>query len=163
MYDEFTSNFGMIQLPLNHEFTSYEQKKVKRKLQIKTAQSAKFSSANMFSMNKIKRSFLKKKTLSNVNTGLVVDQEKIEVDKNNLNTISENVNALVTNGLGLLFAKMQETLHSQKLNLIYCPSHLSTCDKTLKLSKYKQFKYYTREYYNASENSQSSDSNSSVK
>lgn len=163
MYDEFTSNFGMIQLPLNHEFTSYEQKKVKRKLQIKTAQSTKFSSGNMFSMNKAKRSFLKKKTLSNVNTGLVVDQEKIEVDKNNLNTISENVNALVTNGLGLLFAKIQETLYTQKLNLVYCPSHLKTCDKTLKLSKYKQFKYYTKEYYNVSEESQSSESISSVK
>ena len=34
MYDEFTSNFGMIQLPLNNELFRIENKKFKRKFNL---------------------------------------------------------------------------------------------------------------------------------
>ena len=150
MYDEFTSNFGMIQLPLNHEFNAIEKKKIKRKLNIRS------NNMKMSSIIKGKNSFIRKKTNSNINNALVVDQEKLEVDKTNLNIINENANALVSNGLALFFAKMQETLTTQKLNLIYAPRHLSTCEKLLKNARYSRFRFYTQDNYNDNEGSSGS-------
>ena len=150
MYDEFTSNFGMIQLPLNHEFNAIEKKKIKRKLNIRS------NNMKMSSIIKGKNSFIRKKTNSNINNVLVVDQEKLEVDKTNLNIINENANALVSNGLALFFAKMQETLTTQKLNLIYAPRHLSTCEKLLKNARYSRFRFYTQDNYNDNEGSSGS-------
>ena len=95
MYDEFTTSFGMIQLPLNNELSINENKKYKRKLNIRprdikisgtTMQSSKDLKEEMDGKKKsleknnaIKGNFGRKKTITN-NT-LVPDQEKEKMEK----------------------------------------------------------------------------------
>ena len=94
MYDEFTSNFGMIQLPLSNEFSLIESKKYKRKLNIRPRDyklgnlNTQFSkvisneeSESKKASGKYERFVNKnrKKTISN--NSLIPDQEKEKVEK----------------------------------------------------------------------------------
>ena len=146
MYDEFTSNFGMIQLPLNKNY-SLEGKKYKRKLNIKHKENnnRQLSSFHLIGSGGRNKNFVRKKTITNVNTNLISEQEKIEVDKKNLGIVNENAKSIFINGFGLCLGKIQECIKTQKLELEYTPSHLVDCSKN---SNYKKFsKDYEQDSY----------------
>ena len=138
MYDEFTSNFGMIQLPLNRQYM--EGKKYKRKLLIKpresiTKQLSSFHLPNSIGRNK---NFIRKKTISNVNINLITEQEKIEVDKKNLGIVNENGKNIFINGFGLFLGKIQECIKNQKLELEFTPNHLVDCKTNINFKKFSK-------------------------
>ena len=147
MYDEFTSNFGMIQLPLNHEVPAFDTKKYKRKLMINQNSSTKNIYGSVFTHNKFKNSFLRKKTISNNNNALIPDQEKIEADNKNLKLVNDGAQSIIVNGLALFIAKIQESIEDPLRKFKYCPKHLSRCQKLLRNSIYPRFEYYTKDNY----------------
>jgi hypothetical protein len=138
MYDEFTSNFGMIQLPLNRQYM--EGKKYKRKLLIKPRESInkQLSSLNFPNSNGRNKNFIRKKTITNFNINLISEQEKIEVDKKNLGIVNENGKNIFINGFGLFLGKIQECIKNQKLELEYIPSHLIEFKKNINYKKFSR-------------------------
>jgi hypothetical protein len=138
MYDEFTSNFGMIQLPLNNEFSLIESKKYKRKLNIKPRdyklggpmlQYSKDYKEEMdgkkkgLDKNGIKGNVGRKKTITN-NT-LIPDQEKEKTEKKNLNCVDTNAKEIFKYGFGLFLAIIQESISTQKVDYSCAPSHIA--------------------------------------
>ena len=138
MYDEFTSNFGMIQLPLNNEFSLIESKKYKRKLNIKPRdykmggqmlQYSKDYKEEMDGKKKgldksgIKGNVGRKKTITN-NT-LIPDQEKEKTEKKNLNCVDTNAKEIFKYGFGLFLAIIQESISTQKVDYSCAPSHIA--------------------------------------
>jgi adenylate cyclase 10 len=138
MYDEFTSNFGMIQLPLNNEFSLIENKKYKRKLNIKPrdykmgGQMLQYSKDYKEEMdgkkkgldkNGIKGNVGRKKTITN-NT-LIPDQEKEKTEKKNLNCVDTNAKEIFKYGFGLFLAIIQESISTQKVDYSCAPSHIA--------------------------------------
>ena len=135
MYDEFTSNFGMIQLPLNNEFSLIESKKYKRKLNIKPRdykmggimvqhskefkEEKKGMDKNMTNGKNVGR----KKTITN-NT-LIPDQEKEKTEKKNLNTVDTNAKEIFKYGFGLFLAIIQESISIQKVDYSRAPRHIA--------------------------------------
>ena len=138
MYDEFTSNFGMIQLPLNNEFSLIESKKYKRKLNIKPRDyklggglmqhSKEFKEEmdgkkKMLEKNGIKGNVGRKKTITN-NT-LIPDQEKEKTEKKNLNCVDTNAKEIFKYGFGLFLAIIQESISTQKVDYSCAPNHIA--------------------------------------
>ena len=141
MYDEFTSNFGMIQLPLSNEYSLIESKKYKRKLNIKPRDYKLVNLNNQYvkgvsfddSENK-KNGYGKydkfltkarKKTISN--NSLIPDQEKEKVEKKNLNIVDKNAKEIFKNGFGLFIAIIQESIKTQIVDYDKIPEHLKEC------------------------------------
>ena len=137
MYDEFTSNFGMIQLPLSNEFSLIESKKYKRKLNIRprdyklgnlNTQFSKLISNEESESKKASGKYerfvnkSRKKTISN--NSLIPDQEKEKVEKKNLNAVDKNVKEIFKNGLGLFLAIIQESIRTQFVDYAKVPEHL---------------------------------------
>ena len=137
MYDEFTSNFGMIQLPLSNEFSLIESKKYKRKLNIRPRDyklgnlNTQFSkvisneeSESKKASGKYERFVNKnrKKTISN--NSLIPDQEKEKVEKKNLNAVDKNAKEIFKNGLGLFLAIIQESIRTHIVDYAKVPDHL---------------------------------------
>ena len=137
MYDEFTSNFGMIQLPLSNEFSLIESKKYKRKLNIKprdyklgalnTVYSKGVSNDEESKKNvsgKYERFVNKsrKKTISN--NSLIPDQEKEKVEKKNLNLVDKNAKEIFKNGFGLFIAIIQESIKTHIVDYSKVPEHI---------------------------------------
>ena len=137
MYDEFTSNFGMIQLPLNNEFSLIESKKYKRKLNIKPRDYKLTNIMTQYSKdvgneNESKRNnsnkfdkFInkgRKKTISN--NSLVPDQEKEKIEKKNLNAVDKNAKEIFKNGFGLFLAIIQESIKTQIVDYNKVPEHI---------------------------------------
>ena len=137
MYDEFTSNFGMIQLPLSNEFSLIESKKYKRKLNIRPRDyklgnlNTQFSkvisneeSESKKASGKYERFVNKnrKKTISN--NSLIPDQEKEKVEKKNLNAVDKNAKEIFKNGLGLFLAIIQESIRTHIVDYAKVPEHL---------------------------------------
>ena len=139
MYDEFTSNFGMIQLPLNNEFSLIESKKYKRKLNIKT-RDYKLGGALMNYSKEYKeemdgkkkmvdkngingKNVGRKKTITN-NT-LIPDQEKEKTEKKNLNCVDTNAKEIFKYGFGLFLAIIQESISTQKVDYSCAPRHIA--------------------------------------
>ena len=137
MYDEFTSNFGMIQLPLSNEFSLIESKKYKRKLNIRP-RDYKLGNLNAYSKiistdeNESKKNVngkyekfvnkTRKKTISN--NSLVPDQEKEKVEKKNLNAVDKNAKEIFKNGFGLFLAIIQESIMTQIVDYAKVPEHI---------------------------------------
>ena len=136
MYDEFTSNFGMIQLPLSNEYSLIESKKYKRKLNIRprdyklgnlNTQYTKILSNDEESKknsNKFDKFINKnrKKTISN--NSLIPDQEKEKVEKKNLNSVDKNAKEIFKNGFGLFLAIIQESIKTQIVDYSKIPEHI---------------------------------------
>ena len=137
MYDEFTSNFGMIQLPLSNEFSLIESKKYKRKLNIKPRD---YKLANLMTQyskdvgveseskrnnsNKLEKFINKgrKKTISN--NSLIPDQEKEKIEKKNLNIVDKNAKEIFKNGFGLFLGIIQESIKTQIVDYNKIPKHI---------------------------------------
>ena len=140
MYDEFTSNFGMIQLPLNNEFSLIENKKYKRKLNIKPRDPRDYKAGGAMNQNQkefkeemdgkkkglekngIKGNVGRKKTITN-NT-LIPDQEKEKIEKKNLNCVDTNAKEIFKYGFGLFLAIIQDSISTQKVDYSYVPRHI---------------------------------------
>ena len=134
MYDEFTSNFGMIQLPLNNEFSLIESKKYKRKLNIKPRDMKKSGALlhskelkeekKMIDKNGINgKNFGRKRTITN--NILIPDQEKEKTEKNNLNCVDTNAKEIFKYGFGLFLAIIQESISTQKVDYSCAPQHIA--------------------------------------
>ena len=139
MYDEFTSNFGMIQLPLNNEFSLIESKKYKRKLNIKTRdyklggnlmQFSKEYKEEMDGKKKIMdkagingKNVGRKKTITN-NTR-IPDPEQEKTEKKNLNCVDTNAKEIFKYGFGLFLAIIQESISTQKVDYSCAPQHIA--------------------------------------
>ena len=136
MYDEFTSNFGMIQLPLSNEFSLIESKKYKRKLNIRPRDyklgnlNTQYSKVISTEENESKKASGKyerfvnknrKKTISN--NSLIPDQEKEKVEKKNLNLVDKNAKEIFKNGFGLFLAIIQESIRTQIVDYLKVPEH----------------------------------------
>ena len=137
MYDEFTSNFGMIQLPLSNEFSLIESKKYKRKLNIRprdyklgnlNTQFSKIISNDEESKKNVSGKYERflnknrKKTISN--NSLIPDQEKEKVEKKNLNAVDKNAKEIFKNGFGLFIALIQESIKTQIVDYNKVPEHI---------------------------------------
>ena len=115
MYDEFTSNFGMIQLPLNNEFSLIESKKFKRKLNIKQRGDNKVIDGNN-GVNRKNNSMTtgkkndRKKTICNI---LETEQGK-ETDKKNSSIVEKNAKEILKIGFGNFLKLIQTALSSNK-------------------------------------------------
>ena len=140
MYDEFTSNFGMIQLPLSNEFNLIESKKYKRKLNIKPRDyklvnfNNQYSKAISFDDVEKKNSLgkydrfvnkMRKKTISN--NSLIPDQEKEKVEKKNLNIVDKSAKEIFKIGFGLFIAIIQESIKTQIVDYDKIPEHIKGC------------------------------------
>ena len=140
MYDEFTSNFGMIQLPLSNEFNLIESKKYKRKLNIRprdyklgnlnTQMIKSISGEEIESKKNSSGKYNKfinknrKKTLTN--NSLIPDQEKEKVEKKNLNLVDKNAKEIFKNGFGLFLAHIQESIKTHIVDYSKIPEHITT-------------------------------------
>ena len=140
MYDEFTSNFGMIQLPLSNEFNLIESKKYKRKLNIRprdyklgnlnTQMIKSISGEEIESKKNLSGKYNKfinknrKKTLTN--NSLIPDQEKEKVEKKNLNLVDKNAKEIFKNGFGLFLAHIQESIKTHIVDYSKIPEHITT-------------------------------------
>ena len=118
MYDEFTSNFGMIQLPLNNEVSMMENKRFKRKLNLVEHKATNFSKV-------IKKS-------SNMNSS--IDNSMIqEQDENETMTfLKKNAEEIFKDGFGLFLGLIQIILKTGKTDVENVPIHLS---KTTRYSR----------------------------
>ena len=150
MYDEFTSNFGMIQLPLSNEYSLIESKKYKRKLNIKPRDYKLVNLNNQYvkgvsfddsenkknGYNKYDKFLTKarKKTISN--NSLIPDQEKEKVEKKNLNIVDKNAKEIFKNGFGLFIAIIQESIKTQIVDYDKIPEHLKECKNFEKDDEY---------------------------
>ena len=136
MYDEFTSNFGMIQLPLNNEFSLIESKKYKRKLNIKprdykinnilSSQVLRTNEENESKKNvngKYSKFINKNRKKTITNNSLVPDQEKEKVEKKNLNSVDKNAKEIFKNGFGLFIAIIQESIKTHIVDYSKAPEH----------------------------------------
>ena len=138
MYDEFTSNFGMIQLPLNNEFSLIESKKYKRKLNIKP-RDYKLGGVLVQHSKELKEDDDKKKGLDKngikgnnlgrkktiTNNTLIPDQEKEKTEKKNLNCVDKNAKEIFKYGFGLFLAIIQDSISTQKVDYSCAPSHIA--------------------------------------
>ena len=107
MYDEFTSNFGMIQLPLNNDLFKIENKKFKRKFNI--------GERRLDIGNKMEKKAINKNSIdSNDNEGL---NEIVGILKKN----SEEVFKI---GFGLFLGTIQNILRVGKNDGEHPPPHL---------------------------------------
>ena len=107
MYDEFTSNFGMIQLPLNNDLFKIENKKFKRKFNI--------GERRLDIGNKMEKKVMSKNSIdSNDNGGL---NEIVGILKKN----SEEVFKI---GFGLFLGTIQNILRVGKNDGEHPPPHL---------------------------------------
>ena len=107
MYDEFTSNFGMIQLPLNNDLFKIENKKFKRKFNI--------GERRLDIGNKMEKKAMNKNSIdSNDNEGL---NEIVGILKKN----SEEVFKI---GFGLFLGTIQNILRVGKNDGEHPPPHL---------------------------------------
>ena len=139
MYDEFTSNFGMIQLPLNNEFSLIESKKYKRKLNIKP-RDYKLGGVLVQHSKELKedidekkkgldkngingKNLGRKKTITN-NT-LIPDQKKEKTEKKNLNCVDKNSKEIFKYGFGLFLAIIQDSISTQKVDYSCVPKHIA--------------------------------------
>ena len=108
MYDEFTSNFGMIQLPLNNDLFKIENKKFKRKFNIGERRLLDIG-------NKMEKKAMNKNSIdSNDNEGL---NEIVGVLKKN----SEEIFKI---GFGLFLGTIQNILRTGKNDGEHPPPHL---------------------------------------
>ena len=155
MYDEFTSNFGMIQLPLNNEFSLIESKKYKRKLNIRprdykmggvlVQHSKEFKEEKKgLDKNGINKNVGRKKTITN-NT-LIPDQEKEKTEKKNLNCVDTNAKEIFKYGFGLFLAIIQESIATQKVDYSCAPRHIAIKENKV---------FYDKTNFNHEENSNS--------
>ena len=136
MYDEFTSNFGMIQLPLNNEFSLIESKKYKRKLNIKPRDYKLGGVLMQHSKEEMdgKKKLMDKNSINGKNVGrkktitnntLIPDQEKEKTEKKNLNTVDTNAKEIFKYGFGLFLAIIQESISTQKVDYSCAPRHIA--------------------------------------
>ena len=140
MYDEFTSNFGMIQLPLNNEFSLFESKKYKRKLNIKPRDykltgvmlqhSKELKDEKMLDKNGANLKNLGRK-LTITNNILIPDQEKEKKEKDNLNCVDKNAKEIFKYGFGLFLAIIQESISTQKIDFSGAPKHIAVKENKL--------------------------------
>ena len=122
MYDEFTSNFGMIQLPLNNEVSMVENKKYKRKLNLTEHKSG--------NNNKV----VKKSTINTTSS----DKSVIPEDENETMTIlKKNSEEIFKFGFGLFLGLIQTILKNGKTNIENVPLHLSKNKKYVKSNTYE--------------------------
>ena len=133
MYDEFTSNFGMIQLPLNNEFSLIESKNIKprdyklggvlvqhsKELKEDIDEKKKGLDKNGINGKNLGR----KKTITN-NT-LIPDQEKEKTEKKNLNCVDKNSKEIFKYGFGLFLAIIQDSISTQKVDYSCAPKHIA--------------------------------------
>ena len=123
MYDEFTSNFGMIQLPLNNEVSVVENKKYKRKLNLTEHKSGK-SGIN----NKIG----KKHNNTNRDNSLMQEQDENET----MTILKKNSEEIFKEGFGLFLGLIQIILKTGKIDIENVPFHLAKSKKFAKKIKY---------------------------
>ena len=120
MYDEFTSNFGMIQLPLNNEVSVVENKRYKRKLNLIEHKST--------SYNKIG----KKNTNTSTDNSIVQEQDENEA----MTILKKNSEEIFKEGFGLFLGLIQIILKNGKTDMENVPFHL------VKSKKYSKNNYY---------------------
>ena len=121
MYDEFTSNFGMIQLPLNNEMSMIENKRFKRKLNL--------IEPKLGNLSKV----IKKNTNNTNNENSLIQEQ----DENKTMTILKNNSEVLFNrGFVLFLGWIQMCLKIGKTEIENVPLHLS-----------KDFKEFTRNNY----------------
>ena len=107
MYDEFTSNFGMIQLPLNNEISMIENKRYKRKLNLTDHKTIKI---------------VKKSSSITSNENSIVQEQ----DENETMTIlKKNSEEIFKDGFGMFLGLIQIILKNGKTDIENVPSHLA--------------------------------------
>ena len=122
MYDEFTSNFGMIQLPLNNEVSMIENKRYKRKFNL--------TEHRAIGYNK----YIKKNTNTNASIDNSIVQEQ---DENETMTIlKKNSEEIFKDGFGLFLGLIQIILKTGKTDIENIPFHLT------KAKKYSKNNYF---------------------
>ena len=108
MYDEFTSNFGMIQLPLNNEVSMMENKRFKRKLNLIQH---KFGNHNKI---------IKKNTTTSNENSIVQEQDENEA----MTALKKNAEEIFKEGFGLFLGLIQIILKTGKTDIENIPFHL---------------------------------------
>ena len=108
MYDEFTSNFGMIQLPLNNEVSIAENKRFKRKLNLIQH---KFGNHNKI---------IKKNTTTSNENSIVQEQDENEA----MTALKKNAEEIFKEGFGLFLGLIQIILKTGKTDIENIPFHL---------------------------------------
>ena len=110
MYDEFTSNFGMIQLPLNNEVSVIENKRYKRKLNLTEHKVGNYNKIGNGKKNSI---------TSNENS---ISQEQ---DENETMTLyKKNAEEIFKEGFGFFLGLIQIILKNGKTDMENVPFHL---------------------------------------
>ena len=123
MYDEFTSNFGMIQLPLNNEVSVVENKKYKRKLNLTEHKSGKCGINNKIG---------KKCNNTSRDNSLIQDQDENET----MTILKKNSEEIFKEGFGLFLGLIQIILKTGKTDIENVPFHLVKNKKFTKNIKY---------------------------
>ena len=94
MYDEFTSNFGMIQLPLNNDLFRIENKKFKRKFNLAERRMG------------VKKKLSKKKINDNFENSSEKEQDENEI----MGILKKNSEEIYKKGFGIFLRTIQNIL-----------------------------------------------------
>ena len=108
MYDEFTSNFGMIQLPLNNDLFKIENKKFKRK----------------FNLGEKRIGTGKKVVKKIVNDNLENSSEKEQDENEIIGILKKNSEKIFKLGFGIFLGSIQNILKIGKNDTEHLPPHL---------------------------------------
>ena len=108
MYDEFTSNFGMIQLPLNNDLFKIENKKFKRK----------------FNLGEKRIGTGKKVVKKIVNDNLENSSEKEQDENEIIGILKKNSEKIFKLGFGIFLGTIQNILKIGKNDTEHLPPHL---------------------------------------
>ena len=107
MYDEFTSNFGMIQLPLNNDLLKVENKKFKRKFNLGD-----------------RKLFTKRILKKNENEAFENSSEKEQDENEIMGVLKKNSEEIFKIGFGLFLGTIQNILKVGKNDTEHPPPHL---------------------------------------
>ena len=108
MYDEFTSNFGMIQLPLNNDLFKIENKKFKRK----------------FNLGEKRIGTGKKVVKKIVNDNLENSSEKEQDENEIIGILKKNSEIIFKKGFGIFLGSIQNILKIGRNDTEHLPPHL---------------------------------------
>ena len=108
MYDEFTSNFGMIQLPLNNDLIKIENKKFKRKFNL--------VDRKICNTNKIAKKIM--------NESLNNSSEKEQDEGEIIGILKKNTEEIFKIGFGIFLGTIQNILKVGKNDSENLPPHL---------------------------------------
>ena len=108
MYDEFTSNFGMIQLPLNNEVSVIENKRYKRKLNLTEHKVGNYNKAG------------KKNSITSNENSITQEQDENET----MTVLKKNAEEIFKGGFGFFLGLIQIILKNGKTDIENVPFHL---------------------------------------